>query len=118
MLRRLLSLVVLLAIAGAAQAANTCWVTEFRAQSPPSYQAAVQIPLAEQVISISGSSAASSLFQTNTTLVRVVCDASASIEFGPTPTATANTLFLPSGVVEYFVVPAGGTYKVAAITNS
>lgn len=118
-MRRLLAALILLAACGVASAANTCFVTEFRSQSPPSYQAAVQIPLAEQTITASGSSTASSAFQPQTTLVRVVCDVAVSFEFGPgTPVASATTAFLPSGIVEYFVVPAGAAYKVAVITNS
>lgn len=106
-----------LGAASLAHAAN-CFVTEFGPSLPTIYQAALQPPLAEQVVAIGGSSTASSLFQANTVLVRITCDASASIEFGTAPTASATMMLLPSGVIEYFTVPAGGTFKVAVITNN
>ena len=45
-------------------------------------------PLAEQTVAISGSSAQSSAFNAQTTLVRLHTDAICSIEFGTNPTAT------------------------------
>jgi hypothetical protein len=115
---RLLVVLLALCAAGVANAANTCFITEFAAYPPPLYQAAHQIPLAEQTVAIGGTSTASSAFQTNTVLVRIVCDASASFEFGTAPTATTSTALLPSGVIEYFIVPAGQGFKVAVISNS
>jgi hypothetical protein len=116
-MRRLFALCALLLAANTASA-STCFVTEFTAAPPPMYQAAMQKPLAEQTVTISGSSTASAAFQPNTILVRITCDASASIEFGTAPTATTGTMLLPSGAIEYFTVPGGQAYKVAVISNS
>lgn len=118
MLRRAAALIALLACALSAHAANTCFVTEFGSQSPPTYPAALQTPLAEQTVAISGSSTQSAVFQPATTLVRITCDAGASIKFGGNPTATTSTALMPSGIVEYFVIPSGGVWKVAVIANS
>ncbi len=112
-----LSLLALL-LASAPSLASSCWVTEFAVAPPPAYQAAQQLPLAEQQITVSGTSAASSAFQPNTQLVRITCDASVSLEFGTAPTATAAKALLPAGLIEYYLVPAGQALKVAFITNS
>jgi len=116
-MRRLFGLIALLCVAHGASA-STCFVTEFTAAPPPMYQAAMQKPLAEQTVAISGSSTASAAFQPNTILVRITCDASASIEFGTAPTATTGAMLLPSGAIEYFTVPGGQAFKVAVIANS
>jgi hypothetical protein len=113
----LASICVLLASAQCL-AANTCFVTEFSAAPPPMYPVAQQPPLAEQTIAITSSSTQSSAFQPNTVFVRITCDASVSIKFGTNPTATVTTALLPSGLIEYYLVPAGQSYKLAVIANS
>ena len=118
MLRRVLPLLALLLACASAHAASTCFVTEFRTQTPAAYPVAVQTPLAEQTVAASGTSASSSAFQPQTTLVRIVCDVAVSIEFGATPTASATTAFLPANTIEYYAVPAGLSLKVAVITNT
>ena len=117
-MRRVLIALAFLSLAGVAQATSTCWITEFAQQSSPIYPAALQKPLAEQTIAASGSSTASSAFQSNTVLVRIVCDVAVSIEFGTSPSATAAKAFLPSGAIEYYAVPPAQAFEVAVITNS
>lgn len=53
----------------------------------------------------------SSAFNADTQLVRIVADAACHLAFGANPTATANSMLLPSGAVEYFAVTPG--HKVA-----
>lgn len=75
-------------------------------------------PLAEQTVSIGGSSVQSSAFNAQTTPVRIHCDAICSVEFGTNPTATSGKSRLAANSTEYKTVPRGQNYKVAVITNS
>lgn len=99
----------------------TLYITEF---SAPGLQAgsvipvAVGVPVAEQTRSISGTSAQSSAFNAATTLVRLHTDAICSIQIGTDPTATTPTMRMAADTTEYFAVPAGKSFKVAAITNT
>ena len=68
------------------------------------------------VVAISGSSAASSAFASQTTIVRVVSTTDCFIRFDANPTATSSHMYLPAGVVEYFRVTPG--HKVAGIQRS
>jgi hypothetical protein len=81
-------------------------------------QTAHEPPLAEQTVSIGGSSAASSAFNAATTLVRLHADAICSILFGTSPTAAAAKQRFAANQTEYKTVPRGQSYKVAVITNS
>lgn len=73
-------------------------------------------PLATQTVAIGASSAQSSAFNSKTKMVAVHTDAICSIEFGPNPTATANSKRLAANTTEYFEVAPGD--KVAVITNT
>jgi len=53
------------------------------------------------------SSNASLAFSSKTSFIRIIVDADARLVFGDNPTATKASLFLPSGVSEYFGVVAG-----------
>lgn len=80
-------------------------------------QAAGVPPIAEQTISISGSSTAcTNAFNKNTNFVRIETDSICSIAFGTSPTATTGNMRLAANTTEYFSVPPG--YKVAVISNS
>lgn len=70
-------------------------------------------PGVSQKVSFTATSAASSAFSSDVTVVRVYSDQDCYIEFGTVPTATTSSLFLPGGITEYFGVAA--SYKVAAI---
>jgi hypothetical protein len=61
---------------------------------------------------------ASSAFNAATTYVRIHTDAICSISFGTAPTATTSTMRMVAGQTEYFAVPVGRSFKVAAITNT
>ena len=73
--------------------------------------------VANQTVNITASSVQSSAFNAATAFVRVSTDAICSIEIGTNPTATATTRRLPANSTEYFAVPIGQSYKLAAITN-
>lgn len=100
----------------------TLYVTEFAAQGRDArgYVAPVALepPVANQTVAISGVSAASNAFAANTGLVRIHTDTTCSIAFGTAPTATTSTRRLPANATEYFAVPVGQSYKVAVITNT
>lgn len=73
-------------------------------------------PVAEQTVSIGGTSTQSNAFNDSTRYVRVHTDAICSIAFGPDPTATANSARLAAGQTECFSVAPG--HKIAVISNS
>ena len=81
-------------------------------------QIALQPPLAEQTVSLSGSSAQSSAFNSKTQFVRLHTDAICSIEFGTNPTATTAKARMAANQTEYFAVDAGTSMIVAGITNT
>lgn len=73
-------------------------------------------PVATQVVAIGGSSAQSAAFNAKTKMVCLHADAICSVEFGDSPTATANSRRLAANSTEYFEVFPG--QKVAVITNT
>lgn len=99
----------------------TLYVTEFGAAGIAGnfpIGVAQQLPTAEQTVAIGASSAQSNVFNTNTVLVRLHADAICSVEFGPNPTATSGKMRMAANQTEYFSVPQGSGFKVAAITNT
>jgi hypothetical protein len=81
-------------------------------------QAVRQPPLAEQTVSVGGTSAQSSAFNARTQVVRVHTDVICSIRFGVNPTATTTAARMAAGQTEYFSVPMGAAYKIAVISNT
>lgn len=77
---------------------------------------ATEPPVAEQTVSISGSSTQSSAFNASTRFIRVHTDAICSILIGSNPTATASKKRLRADHTEYFAVVPG--HKLAVISNS
>lgn len=74
-------------------------------------------PIAEQTITISGSSTAvTNAFNAKTAMVRVETDSICSIAFGTAPTATTSNMRMNAGDVEYFSVMPN--HKIAVITNT
>lgn len=94
----------------------TLYVAEFPTGVVGSMQVAAAPPLNEQTIAIGAGSVQSTAFKPSTGYVRVVSDTVCSIAFGVNPTATATTMRLAAGAVEYFSVQPG--HKVAVITNT
>lgn len=76
----------------------------------------VEPPLAEQTVSVSGTSAQSSAFNASTRFIRVHTDAICSILIGSNPTATTAKKRMAADQTEYFAVNGGD--KIAAITNT
>ena len=74
-------------------------------------------PLAEQTITISGSSTKpGNAFSSRTKFVQLSTDAICSVAFGPTPTASAALQRLPANTILFKGVNPGDW--VAVITNS
>ena len=100
------------------------YVTEYSKQGFDNFfrnvaiNAAMEPPVANQVVAIGGGSTQSSAFNANTWIVRIHTDAICSIEFGTNPSATTTTRRMGAGATEYFAVPVGLSYKVAVITNT
>jgi hypothetical protein len=66
-------------------------------------------------------SAQSAAFQNNTRVVGISTDSgnAVNILFGTNPTATASSIHLPASCVpQYWSVPQGGAFKVAAIFSA
>lgn len=72
----------------------------------------------EQTIAVGAGSVQSAAFATATDLVRVTTDVVCSIRFGANPTATAGSMRLAAGTVDYFSVPAGQAHRIAVIVNT
>lgn len=96
----------------------TLHITEFVSQGQDGRDFLAPIaqipPLAQQAVTISGTSAQSATLNAATKLVRVIADAACTLEFGTSPTATASSMRLEAGSAEYFGI--GGIMKIAAIT--
>lgn len=74
-------------------------------------------PLAEQTVTITGTSAQSAAFSANTRLIRVTSDAVCSTQVGgQNPVATTSSQRHAIGVPEYFSVVPGD--KIAVISNT
>lgn len=99
----------------------TLYVTEY---ARPAFDAGIIQIAAEpetttQVISVSGSSAATTnAFKAGTEIVRLHTDSICSVVFGASPTATTSNRRMNAGDTEYFGVPRSSGLKVAAITNT
>lgn len=78
----------------------------------------IEPAVAQQHFTVSGTSAQSALFNAKTKFVRIHTDGIVSLKFGTNPTAVTTELRLAANQTEYFGVPEGGLYMVAAITNT
>lgn len=65
-------------------------------------------------------STASTAFQTNTSIVRLICTTDCHVKFGTAPTAATDgtSVFMKANIEYYFAVAAGLSYKVAAIKDA
>ena len=78
---------------------------------------AAQPPVAEQAVTYT-TTTQSNAFNARTTYVRLHTDGICSVSFGTNPTATTTNARLAASQTEYFSVPQGASYKVAAVTNT
>jgi len=97
------------------------YITEYaRIATDPDGNLAMSLepPMAEQTVSITGSSTQSSAFQTATKYVRLHTDAICSVLLGQNPTALSTSGRMAANQTEYRSVPQGWNFKVAVISNS
>lgn len=96
------------------------YIAEFRDVAFDSFGRGIGVaqgpPLAEQKLTISGSSNPSAAFNSNTKYIRVETDAICSIALGAAPTATTDNMRFAANQTEYFGVHGG--LKLAVITNT
>jgi hypothetical protein len=101
--------------------AAKCYISEYAAvaQAPTQIaQVALQPSLGDQVTADFASAAVqSSVLNKSTTLVRVFCDAQASILFGANPTAANTNMPIAAGAVEYFGVSVSSGLKLSVHSN-
>jgi len=99
----------------------TLYISEYQDVANTGYigiQVPLEPPLAEQTITISGSSTqCTNAFNEKTKFVRLQTDTPCSVLFGTNPTATTSKGRLPFDCVEFRGVPVGLGYKVAVISN-
>lgn len=97
---------------------TTLYITEYenicRDDSGLPAQIATEPAIANQTVSIGGTSAQSAAFNTETKFVRLYADVACCVSFGANPTSTNAKTALPVGSPEYFGVTPG--HKVAVIT--
>ena len=96
------------------------YITEFADAGMNFPTVATQPPLAEQKVTFT-TSTASAAFNAKTSLVRIHTDSICSIEFvgaGALAVATTSTARMAANQTEYFIVPRGQGYSVAAVTNT
>lgn len=97
------------------------YITEFNLEGVDAMgrlmPAARTLPIAEQKVAFTGTSAQSATLNASTTLVRLHTDGACSIAFGTNPTATASNMRLALDQTEYFAVQPGTGLKIAAISN-
>lgn len=96
----------------------TLYIAEFT--NPPiedgeMVQVAKAPTIAEDTVTIAGTSAASAAFNAKTEMVRLHTDTACHIQFGTSPTATTSLMKMAADTTEYFSVPKGASYKVAVI---
>lgn len=96
---------------------SSLYVTEFNADPRMSLNPR-EPEITTQVVTVSGTTAQSAAFNASTNLVRLHCDGICSVLFGTNPTATTAKRRLIAGQTDYVSVPAGQSFKVAAITNT
>lgn len=99
----------------------TLYITEFTTEGVDALGRDVPVakapPVAEQVVTFTGTSAQSATLNPLTTMVRVTADSNCSLAFGVNPTAVTTGMRMITGAVEYFGVQANSGLKIAAITN-
>jgi hypothetical protein len=77
-------------------------------------QVPLEPPLADYTVSIPGTSPA---FQPTTRMVRLNCDATCSVLFGQSPSATTTNGRMATNQTEFRGVPEGMSFKVSVVAN-
>lgn len=118
-MRKLILAACCFLLLGSAAHASNCYIREY---TVPGITRGLVVQIAQEggadqtPVAIGASSAASSAFKSSTNLVRIVCGASVSFNFGASPTATTSNSFIPANLPEYFAVIPG--QSVAFISNA
>lgn len=98
----------------------TLYITEFSNIGVPANstqsQMAAQPPIVEQTVALGAASVQSSAVNASTKFVRLFTDTICGISFGTNPTAVAGSARMAANTTEYFAIPQGQSYKIAAIT--
>ena len=99
----------------------TLYITELKGLAKDSLNGFVtpvaELPeIANQTVTVSGSTTQSSAFNAATGLIRVISDSVCSVSVGINPTATTSTMRMAADSAEYFRVAPG--QKLAVISNT
>ena len=81
-------------------------------------QAGLEPAIAEQVMTITGSSTQSAALNSLTKLVRIHTDAVISYKVGINPTASNTSARMAANSTEYISVPHASGFKIAIISNT
>ena len=96
------------------------YITEFASEGVDAkgreIPVAKQLPIAEQRVSISGTSAQSATLNEDTAFVRINVDENTGVLFGINPTAVATSMRMAANQTEYFAVQTNCGFKIAGIT--
>jgi hypothetical protein len=87
-------------------------------QSTDIVMASAEAHLADQVVALTAASVASANFQRETRYIRLVAGGPCSIAVGVGPTAVLGGWFMNTGQELWVRVKGGGTFAVAAITDT
>lgn len=119
-MKRFLALITAFSLLTGPAFAGTVYLTEYASilvgPAGVQNQVALEPPLADQTITSSGVSAASSAVNVQTRIVRVTTDSIVCVVSGTAPTATTGKRRMAADTVEYFAVPLGASWKFAVIT--
>jgi hypothetical protein len=95
------------------------YITEYTGTITPAAPDIVAEPAAvDQTPVTYSTSTQSAAFGSTTSIVRLHTDSICSVAFGTNPTATTSNRRMAANQTEYFIVPTGLAYKVAAVTNT
>lgn len=98
------------------------FITEYASLASDTFDsriAAAQEPaLAEQQLTISGSSAASAAFNARTSFVMLHAQEATCLKWGTAPTAVTTAQRMGAGETRFVGVPVGAGYKVAGIASA
>jgi hypothetical protein len=98
------------------------FVTEYASLASDTFStgiaAALEPALAEQAITISGTSAASAAFNTRTCFVMLHAQEAVCLKWGTAPTAVTTAQRMAAGETRFVGVPPGQSYKVAGIAGA
>jgi hypothetical protein len=85
-------------------------------------QMPIEPPIATQGVANGGASTQSAAFNAQTRFVRLETDTICCVAFGTNPTAVAigatMTIRMAAGQTEYYAVPMGAGFKVAAVASA